>query len=65
MYDTLRHSYYWPCMAKDVHMAVAQCAICAQNGSQYNNKGRLQLLHAKKHLEFVGINIPSLLPKTL
>lgn len=65
MYVTLRQTHYWPHIAKEVFLPVAQCASCAQNGRYYSHKRRLQLFRVRTPLKFVGIDILDPLQITL
>jgi transposase InsO family protein len=65
MYQTLRLSYYWPLMAKDVADVPKQCTQCIRErvGSQ-QPRAPMQLFPAPGPLEFVAIDILGPLPKT-
>jgi hypothetical protein len=65
MYQTLRLSYYWPLMSRDVAEIPKRCTECIRErvGSQ-SHRAPMQLFPAPGPLEFVAIDILGPLPKT-
>lgn len=57
MYDVFGETYYWPCMASDVHEFVIKCKFCRRHGPFQNHQRWMQLFPPSEPLEFIAINI--------
>jgi hypothetical protein len=55
MYATLRKSFYWLTMAKDIYQIVANCPSCAKSGLQRNRRTNyLKLFPPSQPLKFIS-----------
>lgn len=64
MYNTVRHSHYWPNMANDVYETVARCVSDDQTGSQYRHKRPQNLVRASGPRDAVELDGLVSLPST-
>jgi hypothetical protein len=65
MYATLRKSFYWHTLAKDIYQFVANCPSCAKSRLKRNRRTNyLKLFPPSKPLEFISLDILGPLPVT-
>jgi RNase H-like domain found in reverse transcriptase/Integrase zinc binding domain len=65
MYATLRKSFYWVAMAKDVYQFVAKCPSCTKSRlKRHNRTSYLKLFPPSSPLEFISLDILGPLPVT-
>jgi hypothetical protein len=65
MYATLRKSFYWLTMAKDIYQFVANCPSCAKSRLKRNRRTNyLKLFPPSQPLEFISLDIVGPLPVT-
>jgi Integrase zinc binding domain/Integrase core domain len=65
MYATLRKSFYWLTMAKDIYQIVANCPSCAKSRLKRNRRTNyLKLFPPSQPLEFISLDILGPLPVT-
>jgi Integrase zinc binding domain len=58
MYATLRKSFYWLTMAKDMYQFVSNCPSCAKSRLKRNRRTNyLKLFPPSKPLEFISLDI--------
>jgi Integrase zinc binding domain len=65
MYATLRKSFYWLTMAKDIYQFVANCPSCAKSRPKRNRRTNyLKPFPPSQPLEFMSLDIQGPLPLT-
>jgi len=65
MYDTMRHEFYWPNMARDVYQVVLDCQSCAATqGTRHRHQKMMKLFQAKGPLEDIAMDLLGPLPRT-
>jgi hypothetical protein len=65
MYATLRKSFSWLTMAKDIYLFVANCPSCAKSRLKRNHRTNyLKLFPPSQPLEFISLDILDPLPVT-
>ncbi|CDF40830.1 unnamed protein product [Chondrus crispus] len=63
LYKTLRRYFYWPAMALDCYAVAKNCAACARERVKLRrNTKEMKLFTPKAPLEFVAIDICSIIP---